>query len=81
MADVDVVDPELEVRKLQDLVRKLELQNDILRAKQNKQLTTVITPASDDLEIIDLESLNDDNLNNEETWWVTHASIDVIDSE
>ncbi len=35
------IDPETEVRKLQDLVKKLEQQNQLLRNKQNDRKTVI----------------------------------------
>lgn len=36
------IDPQSEVKKLQDLVKKLELQNQVLRSKQKNDISTPI---------------------------------------
>ena len=44
------IDPEAEVKKLQDLVKKLEQQNQILRSKQNQRdNNSVISTKSEDI--------------------------------
>ncbi|XP_064636032.1 SLAIN motif-containing protein 2-like isoform X5 [Lineus longissimus] len=61
----DSIDPELEVQKLQDLVRKLERQNEILRTKQQQEqnIQNQVQNSQnnqDQLSISDIENVNAD---------------------
>jgi hypothetical protein len=61
----DSIDPELEVQKLQDLVRKLERQNAILRTKQQQEqnIQNQVQNSQnnqDQLSISDIENVNSD---------------------
>lgn len=80
----DVVNPHEEVKKLQDMVRKLELQNEMLRTQQNMRNGVIETriicdtgstelggkKASAESERIDEEILEikQEELSDEETW-------------
>ena len=80
----NIIDPEAEVRKLQDLVKKLELQNQLLRNKQNeREKDDVFSTKTETLDtnLIPKYIPKNDNVNNHNHKDVSFEDVELVEVE